>query len=127
MTSQQGRFKKNWKSGQADRFVGESPPSSLTTSICENFDPFLPFIKWQNNPKYGNLSIIFHIYLTASGEGAGGGCGLTQAVRLTAFSHFFFNPSLSFCSTFTQSALLQWSKCVNIGKIYTYFVSLCDF
>ena len=29
----------------------------------------LSFIKWQNNPKYDNLSRIFHIFLTASGEG----------------------------------------------------------
>ena len=35
---------------------GGSPPLSLTTSICENFEPFLSFIKRQNNPKYGNLS-----------------------------------------------------------------------
>ena len=37
---------------------GGSPPLSLTTSICENVDPFLSFIKLQNNPKYGNLSNI---------------------------------------------------------------------
>ena len=66
---------------------GGSPPLSLTTSICENFDPFLSFIKRQNNPKYGNLSRNFHIFLTASGEGRGGS---TQAVSLTAFSQFFF-------------------------------------
>ena len=66
-----------------------SPPLSLTTSICENFDPFLSFIKRQNNPKYGNLSRNFHIFLTASGEGRGGS---TQAVSLTAFSQFFFEP-----------------------------------
>ena len=72
---------------------GGSPPLSLTTSICENFDPFLSFIKRQNNPKYGNLSRNFHIFLTASGEGRGGS---TQAVSLTAFSQFFFlNPSLT--------------------------------
>ena len=72
---------------------GGSPPLSLTTSICENFDPNLSFIKRQNNPKYGNLSRNFHIFLTASGEGRGGS---TQAVSLTAFSQFFFlNPSLS--------------------------------
>ena len=44
---------------------------SLIASICENVDPFLSYIKRQNNPKYGNLSRIFHIYLTASGEGRG--------------------------------------------------------
>ena len=72
---------------------GGSPPLSLTTSICENFDPFLSFIKRQNNPKYGNLSRNFHIFLTASGEGRGGS---TQAGSLTAFSQLFFlNPSLS--------------------------------
>ena len=52
-----------------DRFGvgGRSPPSSLTETICENVDPFLSFIKWQNNPKYGNVSRNFHIYLTAWG------------------------------------------------------------
>ena len=34
--------------------------------------PFLSFIKWQNNSKYDNLSRIFYISLTASGEGRGG-------------------------------------------------------
>ena len=62
------------KSGQADHFGGEggSPHPSLTKTICENVDPFLSFIKQQNNPKYDNLSRIFHIFLT-------------QAVSLTAF------------------------------------------
>ena len=32
----------------------------------------------------------FHIFLTALGEGEGGGS--TQAVSLTAFSQFFFEP-----------------------------------
>ena len=45
-----GRGKKNWKSGQADRFFwgGGSPPSSLTKTICENFRPFFPLnmIPW---------------------------------------------------------------------------------
>ena len=41
----------------------------MTETICENFDLFLSFLKWQNNPKYGNLARDFHIYLTASGEG----------------------------------------------------------
>ena len=71
-----GSRKKNWE--KAVR---------LTASICENVDPFLSFIKRQNNPKYGNLSKNFHIFLTASGEGRGGS---TQAVSLTAFSQFFF-------------------------------------
>ena len=66
---------------------GGSPPLSLTTSICENFDPFLSVIKQQNNPKCGNLSRNFHIILTALGEGRGGS---TQSVSLTAFSQFFF-------------------------------------
>ena len=43
----------------------------LTTSILWKFWPILPFIKWQNNPKYDNLSKNFHIFLTASGEGGG--------------------------------------------------------
>ena len=54
-----------------------------------NFDPFFCFLKWQNNPKYDNLSRNFYIYLTASGEG-----GSTQVVSLTAFSQFFLTPSL---------------------------------
>ena len=29
--------------------------SSLTASIRENIDPFLSYIKRQNNPKYGSL------------------------------------------------------------------------
>ena len=65
-------LKKNWE--KAVRLTalggrGDHPPLSLTTSICENFGPFLSFIKRQNNPKYGNLSRNFHIFLTASGEG----------------------------------------------------------
>ena len=51
----------------------------LTASILWKCWPILAFIKWQNNPKYDNLSRIFHIFLTASGEG-----GSTQAVSLTA-------------------------------------------
>ena len=47
-------------------------------------------IKWQNNPKYDNLSRIFHIFLTALGEGGREG-GSTQAVSLTAFYEFFFD------------------------------------
>ena len=81
--------KKNWeKAVRLTAWGGEggSPPFSLTTSICENFDPFLSFIKRQNNTKYGNLSRNFHIFLTASGEGRGGS---TQAVSLTAFPSFF--------------------------------------
>ena len=63
---------------------------SLTAAIFENVDPFLSFIEWQNNPKYDNLSRIFYIFLTASGEG---GEGSTQAVSLTAFFPFFFYDS----------------------------------
>ena len=40
-----------------------------------------PFIKWQNNPKYDNMSKIFHIFLTALVEGE---VGSTQAVSQTA-------------------------------------------
>jgi hypothetical protein len=36
---------------------------SLTETICENLDPFLSFMKWQNNPRYGNLSRNFHIHI----------------------------------------------------------------
>ena len=66
---------KNWE--KAARLTalggrGGHPSSSLTAFICENVDPFLSYIKLQNNPKYGNLSRNFHIYLTASGEGRGG-------------------------------------------------------
>ena len=75
-------------SGQAYRFGGGgSPPSSLTASILWKFWPILYIIKWQNNPKYDNLSRNFYIFLTASGEG---GEGSTQAVSLTAFFPFFF-------------------------------------
>ena len=38
---------------------GGQPPPSLTASICKNLDPFLSYIKRQNNPKYGNLSRNF--------------------------------------------------------------------
>ena len=31
---------------------------SLTETICEHFDPCLSFIKWQNNPIYGNLLFL---------------------------------------------------------------------
>ena len=84
----EGVKKKTGKKRQADRLGGGSPPSSLTASILWKFWPILSFIKWQNNPKYDNLSRIFYIFLTASGEGEGGS---TQAVSLTAFSQFFFD------------------------------------
>ena len=44
----EGVKKKLWKSGQADRFGGGggSSPSSLTETICENFGPIFPIIKW---------------------------------------------------------------------------------
>ena len=50
---------------------------------------FFSFIKWQNNPKYDNLSRNFYIFLTAWGERGGGGS--TQAVSLAAFSQFFYD------------------------------------
>ena len=74
------RQKKNGKEAVRLTAWGGSPPSSLL--FCE----ILTFIKWQNNPKYDNLSRIFHIFLTASGEGEGGS---SQAVSLTAFRSFF--------------------------------------
>ena len=74
--SAKGRHKKNLgKSGQADRFGGASgvhPSPSLTASICENFDPFLSYIKRQNNPKYGNLSRNFTFTWPLQGRGEGG-------------------------------------------------------
>ena len=33
-----------------------STPLQPDKNICEHFDPFLSCKKWQNNPKYGNLS-----------------------------------------------------------------------
>ena len=42
-----GRRKKNWeKAVRLNALGGEggSPPSSLTASICENFDPFYTYI-----------------------------------------------------------------------------------
>ena len=69
-------WEKTVKSSQADRFGRGHPthspphtPASQTASFCENLDPFLSYIKRQNNPKHGNLSRNVHIYLTASGEG----------------------------------------------------------
>ena len=38
------------------------PPTEVDESL--SISDF--FIKWQNNPKYGNLSTKFHIYPTAS-------------------------------------------------------------
>ena len=67
---------------------GGSPPLSLTTSICENFDPFLSFIKRQNNPKYGNLLRNFHIYLILRGRGG----GVNPSGQPDRFSQFFFEP-----------------------------------
>ena len=32
--------------------VGGGGSPSLTKTICENFDPFLSLIKWQNNPNH---------------------------------------------------------------------------
>ena len=107
--------------------MGGSPPLSLTTSICENFDPFLSFIKRQNNPKYGNLSRNFHIFLTASGEGRGGS---TQAVSLTAFSQFFFlNPSLRTLLQSEKSHIKVKRRCrwtpINILQCVRYY-NMCS-
>ena len=62
------------------RLGGLTPPPSPLTHI-------FPFIKWQNNPKYDNLSRNFHKWLTERG-------GSTVSVSLTAF-YVFFTPSLS--------------------------------
>ena len=62
-----GKKRSGWPLG------GGSPPSSLTASILWKFWPILSIIKWQNNPKYDVLSRNFYIFLTASGEGGGGG------------------------------------------------------
>ena len=51
-------------SGGGEGGGGDHPPS-MTAFIYKNFDPFLSYIKRQNNPKYGNLSRNFHIYLAA--------------------------------------------------------------
>ena len=80
------RFIIGLKSGQADR-LGGSPPSSLTASILWKFWPIFIFIKWQNNPKYDNLSKNFHIFLTASGEG---GAGRPKRSAWPLYRRFFF-------------------------------------
>ena len=115
--------KKLGKSGQADRFEGEggsTPPPSRTASICESFDQFLSFIKWQNNPKYDNLSRIFHIFLTASGEGGvdpsgqpdrffpifflitslRGMCKKRKKKKLTSVSFMYVKPEMVKCYFF---------------------------
>ena len=88
-----GSHKKNWE--KAVR---------LTASICENVDPFLSFIKRQNNPKYGNFSNSFHIYLTASGVGS------TKAVSMTAFSQFFLMTSLTVLTVLHLSKTELYTK-----------------
>ena len=35
--------------------VSSRPPPSLTETICENFDPFLSFIKWQKKYSYAYI------------------------------------------------------------------------
>ena len=69
-------------------------------------------------PKYDNLSRIFHIFLTASGEGS------TQAVSLTAFFPFFFDDSPNLYpfhdeSKFSLNFWLLLSTILNniIGKV----------
>ena len=85
-------LKKNWE--KAVRLwggAGGHPTPSLTASIYENLDPFLSYIKRQNNPKHGNLSRNVHIYLTASGEGVNPS---GQPDRL--FTVFFLRLPLAF-------------------------------
>ena len=45
----------------------------LTASVCENFDPFLSFIKWHYKPKYDNLSRNFTFTWSLRGSGEGDG------------------------------------------------------
>ena len=45
----EGFKKKTGKKLTALGGEGGSPPLSLTTSICENYDPFLSFMKWHKN------------------------------------------------------------------------------
>ena len=108
--------KKREKSGQADRLGGGSPPSSLTASILWKFWPILSIIKWQNNPKYDNLSRNFYIFLTASGEG---GEGSTQAVSLTAFFPFFFWWFPLFGGASKCEICAKWPK------ISIYLLNIC--
>ena len=82
-------FKKNVKKRSGWPLGGGSPHSSLTASILWKFWPILSFIKWQNNPKYDNLSGIFYIFLTASGEG-----GRPKRSAWPLFPSFFLTPSL---------------------------------
>ena len=91
------------KNSQADRFrgAGGSPPPSLATSICENFDPFFSYIQRQNNLKYDNLSRIFYNYRTASGEGEGGVNPSGQPGRF--FSFFFWR--LPYGNTYHKNKL----------------------
>ena len=105
-------FKKNWekRSGRSLWGGGGSTPPSQTASICENFDPFLSFIKWQNNPQYDNLSRNFYIYLTASGEGRVWG----QPKHLTAFSQFFLTPSLSIEDTWKEMRQPPWAIALSV-------------
>ena len=81
-----GRHKeKLWKT--AVWGVGGSPPPSLTASICEDFDPFLSYIKLQNNPKYGNF--IMEIFtFTWPLQGRGG--GVNPSGQPDHFFSFFF-------------------------------------
>ena len=47
---------------------GGHPPPAWPLLFCENFVPFFSFIKWQNNPKYDNLSKNFHIFLVKQAQ-----------------------------------------------------------
>ena len=127
----QGRRKKYVKSGQADQRGGGSPPSSLTETICENFDPFLSFIKWKNNPKYGNLSRKFHIYPGLKKTVIYLGF-VTASLTWLLFHRFFFEPfPFKYCldhwSTVEESQIFRfrwrwWRWC----KLYCDKKLYCD-
>ena len=68
------------------------------------FSPFFLYINRLNNPKYGNLSEHFHIYLTAFGGG-----GSTHVVSLTAFLQFFYDFPYSPCLSDKNKYAWSWS------------------
>ena len=47
--------------------------SDRSSVCCENFDPFLSFIKWHYKPKYDNLSRNFTFTWSLRGSGEGDG------------------------------------------------------